>query len=142
MITYPILFVAKSQATSGTQMTWTSTSGEIESVCAIPVEFEGPGGGLSPEDLFAQALTNCFLATFKVFAEKSRIKYSNVSAAAELTVDIGDDKKPVMKECLLKVSIAGSEMPERVRMIAERAFQNGFILNSVKTILSLELDVR
>ena len=141
MITYPILFVAESKSVSGIDMTWTSSSGKIENVCAIPVEFEGPGGGLSPEDLFAQALTNCFLATFKVFAEKSRIKYSNVSAVAELIVDLGDDKKPVMKECLLRVSVGGSEMPDRVRTIAERAFQNGFILNSVKTKLSLDLNI-
>lgn len=141
MINYPILFIAKSESPAGTQRTWTSSSSEIENVCAIPVEFEGPGGGLSPEDLFAQALCNCFLATFKVFAEKSRINYSDVSAIAELSVDLDVDKKPIMKTCLLKVVISGSEVPGRVRMIAERAFRSGFILNSVKTEVSLDLNI-
>ena len=35
-------------------------------VTTIPSEFEGPGGGYSPEDFYALALLNCFGATFKV----------------------------------------------------------------------------
>ena len=141
MIKYPILFVAKSESQPGIQQNWTSSSGAFENAVAIPPEFEGPGGAFSPEDLFAQALANCFVATYKVFAEKSRIKYSNLTAEAQLIVDLDDVKQPMMKECLLKVSITGSEAPERVRMIAERAFQTGFILNSVRTKLTLDLNV-
>lgn len=142
MIKYPIVFEAKAESNFGIQQTWTSSSGQFENVCAIPPEFEGPGGGLSPEDLFAQALTNCFLATFKVFAEKSRITYAGVVATAELTVDLNAEMKPVMESCLLRVSIHGSQFPDRVRNVAERAFKGGFILNSVKTRLNLELNVQ
>ncbi len=142
MISYPLVFFAQSNSASGIQQTWSTFSGDFENACAIPVEFEGPGGGLSPEDLYAQALANCFVATYKVFAEKSRLQYTAVSAQAVLSVDLNDEKKPVMKECLLKVLITGAEQPERIRLIAERAFQNGFILNSVKTHLTLDLTVQ
>jgi len=73
VITYPIRFETKVSAAGGAANPWTSVSPSGPLSCAIPQEFEGPGGALSPEDLYAQALTNCFVATFQVMAEKSRL---------------------------------------------------------------------
>lgn len=141
MITYPISFHSESHSASGIQSPWTTISGGFENRCAIPPEFEGPGGALSPEDLFAQALANCFVATFKVYAEKSRIPFGIVSAQAELIADLDEAKKPVMKKCILRVRISGVENTERAKTIAEKAFASGFILRSVKTEVSLDLQI-
>ena len=116
-------------------------SQNLEVRCAIPPEFEGPGGALSPEDLFAQALTNCFLATFKVYAEKSNIQFSHVAATSELIVDLDENKKPIMKKFILHAEISGCENAGLARTIAERAFASGFILNSVKTELQFTLNI-
>jgi organic hydroperoxide reductase OsmC/OhrA len=141
MITYPISFFASAQSTSGIEAQWTTSSQNLQSNCAIPPEFEGPGGALSPEDLFAQALTNCFVATFKVYAEKSKLQFSGLKVQSELIVDLNDSKKPVMKKCLLKVKIEGCTHLDRVRTIAEKAFSSGFIINSVKTEMALDLEL-
>ena len=141
MIQYPISFTAKAHSKSGIQSSWLMESQNLEVQCAIPPEFEGPGGALSPEDLFAQALTNCFLATFKVYAEKSRIQFSQISATSELIVDLDENKKPIMKKFTLNVEISGCENSVRTRSIAERAFASGFILNSVKTELQFNLTI-
>ena len=141
MITYPISFTAKAESSSGIQTPWKIESQNLEIGCAIPTEFEGPGNALSPEDLFAQALTNCFLATFKVFAEKSKLNFNHITAESELVVDYDANKRPVMKKFVLKSAIVGADNPERARTIANRAFSSGFILNSVKTELSLELQI-
>ncbi len=106
----------------------------------MPQEFEGPGGALSPEDLFAQALTNCFIATFKVYAEKSKVDFSHVEVKAELIADLNENKKPVMKKCILHAKIYGCKNADRIRTIADKAFSSGFILNSVKTEMKLELE--
>jgi organic hydroperoxide reductase OsmC/OhrA len=116
-------------------------SQNLEVRCAIPPEFEGPGGAFSPEDLFAQALTNCFLATFKVYAEKSNIQFSHVAATSELIVDLDENKKPVMKKFILHAEISGCDNADITRRIAERAFASGFILNSVKTELQFNLTI-
>ena len=141
MIKYPISFTASAESTQGIQSLWNIQSQNILSRCAIPAEFEGPGGALSPEDLFAQALTNCFIATFKVYAEKSKIGFSRLNVEAELIADVGESKKPIMSKCLLHVSISGCESPERVKTIAEKAFSSGFIINSVKTEMSMNLNI-
>ena len=141
MINYPISFFAVAESKSGIQSQWTVESQKIGTQCAIPPEFEGPGGALSPEDLFAQALTNCFIATFKVYAEKSKLNFNYLSVETELVADIGEEKKPVMKKCVLHVEIIGSENVTRTKLLAEKAFQSGFILNSVKTEMLLNLKV-
>ena len=141
MITYPITFTAKAKTAEGIQTPWQTESQNLELVCAIPTEFEGPGKAWSPEDLFAMALTNCFLATFKVYAEKSKLKFEAVTAEAKLIVDYDSNKKPVMKSFKLIANISGTENPERTRTIANRAFSSGFILNSVKTELQMDLQV-
>ena len=141
MIQYPIAFFARARSDSGIDASWTSESSERALTCSIPPEFEGPGGGVSPEDLFAQALTNCFVATFKVYAEKSKVTFSSLDVSTELTVDLDDARRPVMKRAAVRAAIAGAHPADRARKLAERAFASGFILNSVKTELTLELEV-
>jgi organic hydroperoxide reductase OsmC/OhrA len=139
MINYPIFFYAKAESKSGINTTWNIESQSRTNVCAIPPEFEGPGGGFSPEDLFAQALTNCFIATFKVYAEKSKINFKNLEVKTELIANLSENKKPIMKNCKLIVKIFGCENLERTKTIAEKAFNSGFIINSVKTEMELDL---
>ncbi len=142
MIKYPISFFATAESESGIQSQWTIESQNIETKCAVPPEFEGPGGAFSPEDLFAQALTNCFVATFKVYAEKSKVHFSNLSVRAELVADMNESKKPVMKDCILHVKITGCENVERIKTLAQKAFSSGFIINSVKTQMKMDLEVQ
>ena len=139
MTKYPVSFYVKAHSPSGIQSRWTMESLALSSTYAIPPEFEGPGVALSPEDLFAQALVGCFVATFKVYAEKSKIDFTDLKVEAELIVDLTEEKKPVMQKCNLHVNILGSSRPDRVKTIAEKAFNSGFILNSVKTEVNLVL---
>jgi organic hydroperoxide reductase OsmC/OhrA len=141
MTKYPVSFFAKAQAHYGIQSQWTVESLQLKTYCAIPREFEGPGAALSPEDLFAQSLVGCFIATFKVFAEKSKVDFKDIMAEAELIVDLNEERKPIMKTCTLHVHIIRSTRPDRVKTLADKAFSSGFILNSVKTEMKLSLTV-
>ena len=141
MIKYPISFKSKSQSESGIQSLWNIESQDFKSTCAVPPEFEGPGGAISPEDLFGLALANCFVASFKVYAEKSKIHYKDISAQAELIADLDEQKKPMMKKCIIHVQINGAENPDRVKTIADKVISSGFILRSVKTEIVFNLEI-
>lgn len=141
MIQYPIQFNAKAAALCGMNTSWKVQSSAFEMEVAIPTEFEGPGGALSPEDLFAQALTNCFLATYKVLAEKSKVTFAGISVSGELTVERDELKRPVMKAFHFRIQLTSPSDVERAKRLVEKALQSGFILNSVKTELSHELVV-
>jgi organic hydroperoxide reductase OsmC/OhrA len=139
MISYPIPFATRLQATSGTQTNWQVESSDHRLLCAIPPEFEGPGGGFSPEDLFAQALTNCFVATFKVMAEKSRLDFQSLEVNGYLNVDLDENSRPCMKDFRLNIQLKSPSDAERATRLVKKAIESGFILNSIKTTISYEL---
>jgi organic hydroperoxide reductase OsmC/OhrA len=141
MIQYPIEFNSKTQSKNGIQSNWKTVSQFNQSEVSIPPEFLGPGGALSPEDLFNHALTNCFVATFKVYAENSRLSFADLKVESKLVVDLDENKKPVMKEFFLTAKIITPSNPQKALTIAKKASEGGFILNSVKTICHFNFEV-
>lgn len=146
MIQYPQYYEARSRSASGMDSQWKSAAGKgPELACAIPPEFEGPGGGASPEDFYAMALLNCFVATFKVFAQKSRISFREIEAGGVLTVDRDEKGVPWMARFKLAATVHGVSSPndrERVMGLLEKTSKSCMILNSVKTEKTFEFGVR
>jgi organic hydroperoxide reductase OsmC/OhrA len=137
----PLNFESSAKATSGTKTAWRVQSGSHEAECAVPPEFGGSGEGFSPEDFFAQALVNCFVGTFKVYAEASKVSFKELKVNATLTVDKNDQGQTVMSRCHLNIFINGAEQPDRVKTLVAKTLRSGFILNSVKTDLTHHLEI-
>lgn len=142
MIQYPLEFKSSCTSSAGMNSQWTSTSSEQNTLCAIPPEFQGPGGGLSPEDLFNQALMNCFVATFKVYAENSKLTFEKLEVQGRLIVDTNEQKKPVMKSFFLEANITNPSNADKALMLARKASQSGFVLNSVKTECHFDIQIK
>lgn len=139
MIAYPITFETQVSSACGMQQVWQVQSPQWQAPCAIPPEFEGPGGAFSPEDLFAQALTNCFVATFQVLAEKSRVSFENLKVKGKLTVDRDELKRPVMRTFHFQIQLFTPSDKARSERLVQKALETGFILNSVKTTITHEI---
>ena len=104
----------------------------------IPVEFEGPGGTYSPEDLYALSLMNCYLATFKYIAEKSKLQYETIKGNAILNVDKGDRKALWMESVHIKIHLSGCANKERALAMMEKTKSQCMIINSVQTKVDFE----
>jgi len=147
MIHYPLTFKVSANAPSGIQNSWITRAPSVGGaggdsvVMAIPPEFEGPGGGYSPEDIYAFALMNCFIATFKVIAEKSKLPFEGLQTSGTLTVDRNESGVPWMKAFHLRVELSGAPDVERAKRLLEKTSQSCMILNSVKTEKSFEFVV-
>ena len=144
MITYPLEFPVDAVMKSGIQSRWlTHTHSQEGSLtCAIPSEFEGPGGGYSPEDFFAMAAANCFCATFKVIAEKSRVEYEGLTVAGRLTVDRDEGGRPWMKSMRIEVTVAaGGGDPGRIERVLEKTAQSCLVIHSLKTAVTFDFKV-
>jgi len=136
MITYPMTFKVSSKSNSGINSQWSTQAQAYPSAAiqmAIPPEFEGPGHGYSPEDIYAIALQNCFIATFKVFAEKSKLQFNSVQIESDLIVDRDEKGRPWMSKILMRVTVLGVANSDTAKRILEKTSQNCMILNSVKT---------
>ena len=134
-------FKVESKGPAGVGSNWNNklTDKECKPIeMAIPPEFEGPGGTYSPEDLYALSLMNCYLATFKYIAEKSKLTYQEISGEAELFVDKGEEKSPWMEHVNIKIELNGCENKERALGLLEKTKAHCMIINSVKTKVNFE----
>jgi organic hydroperoxide reductase OsmC/OhrA len=133
MIQYPVQFSGKSVAVSGIKTSWDTVASGHELNCSVPAEFEGDGTNPSPEDYFLLALQNCFVATFKVFAEYSKLTFTDLSVQSELEVDRNSEGKITMKSMVLNIQISGISDEKKARLLVDKTLKTGFIIQSVKT---------
>lgn len=145
MIQYPLKFEMSALGRSGIQQTWAShVTQEKNLVCAIPPEFEGPGGGYSPEDLFGLAVMNCFIATFKVIAEKSKASFQEIKAQGELIVDRDEKGAPWMSEMKISIELildSGAD-PQRFQHLLEKTASSCLVARSIRTNVQFSFQVR
>lgn len=142
MYKFPMIFPVSASSPAGVSSLWTTTSSQKLSVdCSIPVEFNGPGGGSSPEDFYAMALANCFIATFKVFAQNSRLDFSRIDVRAELIVDRNEKGQPWMAKMMFQVSLQGAQQKDLALRVLEKTKNGCLILNSVQTEKVFEFQV-
>lgn len=127
-------FKVTSRSSFGIQSSWNSGASSTNLTLTIPPEFHGPGGGFSPEDLYAMALLNCFIATFKVIAEKSKLEFKNIYGDADLVVDRDEAGRPWMASIQLIIKLESAEDQDRALKLLEKTSQQCMILNSTKTL--------
>jgi len=134
VLKFPMIFPISSESASGIQSSWVSGVPGRQVQCAIPPEFSGPGGGFSPEDLYGMALNNCFVATFKVYAERSRLQYQNIKIDSQLTVDRDETGAPIMKHIDMRVLLSGAApQKDLAERLLQKTSETCMVLNSTKT---------
>ncbi len=142
MIKFPMKFEVMAAASAGIQANWTGQSDQLPPIpSAIPPEFMGPGGGYSPEDLFALALLNCLIATFKVYAEKSKAEFREIQGKVVLTVDKVLPQGFAMTHADIFLDIAGSTDSEKLRKVLDSAIKDCAVSNSMKTGKSFHINI-
>lgn len=137
-------FAVESIGHSGTSSRWVNRLKDKECddlVMSIPVEFEGPGGTYSPEDLYALSLMNCYFATFKYIAEKSKLEYDSIKGEALLNVTKGDRKTLWMESILIRIKLLGCTNKDRALILMEKTKSQCMIINSVSTKVEFDFSV-
>ena len=110
-------------------------------VLSIPPEFSGPGEGYSPEDLYALSLLNCYLATFKFVAEKSKLTFSEITGKATLEVGDTEGQKNWMKSLTMSITLKGCDQHERAMGLLQKTTSHCMIHQSVKTQIHFDFAV-
>lgn len=144
MYNYPIHFALSATAIPGVQENWTTTAEadpDQPVLLAIPEAFSGPGGALSPEELYGMAILNCFIATFKVIAEASKFTFETVDATMDLIVDKNQAGKPWVASTAITVRLKAASDPAKAPRLVEKASENCLIMNSVTTVKTLTLEL-
>jgi len=140
MVTYPQKFHAEAVAKSGIKGTWENTASEHKTECSIPEVYEGSGEAFSPEEFFLLSLQNCFIASFKVYADHKNLDFERISVSADLMVNIHDSKGPVMDSVEMNVNLSGVKDEQLARELVDKAIKDGFIFNSIRTTVKQNLN--
>lgn len=132
---FPLHFEVKAHATSGLSSTWQAVSDCFPPIsCAIPPEFQGPGGAYSPEDFFALALLNCLIATYKVYMAKEGISFSKIEGKATLTVNKSPETRGIQFEQIdVQLDVQQTSNPQKAKELLERAIQNCAVSRAIQT---------
>lgn len=143
MVKFPMKFECQANAGPGIQTGWTAQADLLPPIpSAIPPEFMGPGGGYSPEDLFALAVVNCVIATFKVYCEKGKVSFQNIQGKAHLTVDkLPSEAGFGMTQIDVTFDVQGASDPEKIKKTLESAIKDCAVSNSIKSGKTFHMNI-
>ena len=133
MVNYPVKFNSRSEAENGEKTWHLETDEGLETAMSVPEEFGGDRENPSPEDLFSASLQTCMIATFKTIAERKGLEYEEIVSEASVTLDRGEDSRPIMKEANINLEVSGVKDQEKAEKVTQATEKNCFIHNSVKT---------
>lgn len=143
MIKFPMKFEVQAVASQGASSLWTAQAEHLPPIrSAIPPEFMGPGGGYSPEDLFAISLLNCLIATFKVYCEKAKVSFQEIKGRVNLTVDkLAGQSGFAMTQADIFFDITGASDPEKARKLLDGSIRDCAVSNSIKTGKTFHINI-
>src|SRR5918994_5025036 len=133
-----------------TDIDWTGdkevklSSGKLPAIEAgAPPEFKGREGNWSPEHLFVASLNSCYTLTLLAIAEFSKIPVVSLSSTAKGKLEKVQGNSYQVTEIVVKprVVIASANDLPRMPRIFEKAKENCFVSNSIKSTIKIEPEV-
>ena len=108
-----------------------------------PPEFKGREGTWSPEHLFVASLNTCFMLTFLAIAENSKVTLFSFSSTAKGKLEKVPGSNYQITEIVVKPRVVIASVSDLGRMprILEKAKENCFISNSIKSAIKIEPEV-
>jgi len=132
MIKYPMSFTCSAASESGMQTKFQATAEDFPAIgCAIPTQFGGPGGGYSPEDLFALSVISCLVATFKVLAERGKLTYSTIESDVTLTIDRNASGVVGIQKLDIDITLKGVQDEAKAKTLLSESKKYCLVSNAV-----------
>jgi peroxiredoxin-like protein len=108
-----------------------------------PPEFNGREGNWSPEQLLVASVNSCYVLTLLAIAENSKIGLVSLTSSAKGKLEKVSGAGYQITEITIKPKIiaASAKDVERVSRVVEKAKQNCFISNSIKSSITLAPEI-
>ena len=120
------------------------SSGKLPVISAgAPPEFKGREGNWSPEHLFVASMNSCYVLTLLAIAEFSKVSLVSLSCTARGKLEKAQGGGYQITEIVVKPRIVISAANDLARMprIFEKAKENCFVSNSIKSAIIVEPEV-
>jgi peroxiredoxin-like protein len=111
---------------------------------AVPPEFQGPGGGTSPEELLTSAITSCYSMTFGIIAANQRVPVQSLKVEATGQVEQnGPSFKYTSITIRPQITLAADATDEQVKKaedVAHKADAYCIITNAVRNNVQISVE--
>jgi peroxiredoxin-like protein len=133
-----------------TEIEWTGdkemklSSGKLPPIAAgAPPEFKGREENWSPEHLFIASLNSCYALTLLAIAEFSKIPLVSLSCSAKGKLEKVEGRSYQITEIIVKPRLVIASVDDLSRMprIMEKAKENCFVSNSIKSTVKIEPEI-
>jgi len=140
---FPMKFEVEAKASSGIGSQWLAQVNSLPPIpSAIPPEFMGPGGGYSPEDLFGISVLNCLIALYKVYCDKTKTSFQEITAKVILTADKNSSSSIFYISHLdIFLNVIGASDKDMAQKNLDNAIKDCPISNSIKSAKSFHTNV-
>jgi organic hydroperoxide reductase OsmC/OhrA len=119
-------------------------SGKLPAIAAgAPPEFKGRQGQWAPEHLFVASLHSCYMLTLLAIAEFSKIAIVSFSSSAKGKLEKVAGGTYQVTEIVVKPRVVIASVTDLARMprIFDKAKENCFVSNSIKSTIKIEPEV-
>jgi peroxiredoxin-like protein len=107
-----------------------------------PPEFRGPGGLITPEELFVAAENTCYMLTFLAFVDKMRIELVSYDCEAAGHLEKVDKGQIISKiELRPKIVVKSEGDAKRTQKAIELSKKYCFIERSIRTEVEIEPEI-
>ena len=108
-----------------------------------PPEFNGREENWSPEHLFVAALNSCYALTLLAIAEFSKVSLVSLSSSAKGRLEKMQGSTYQVTEIVVRprVVVASANDFQRMPRILDKAKENCFVSNSIKSKITIEPEV-
>lgn len=108
-----------------------------------PPEFKGREGQWTPEHLFVASLNTCFMLTLLAIADNSKLPLVSFSSTAKGKLEKVPGSSYQITEMVIKPKVVIASVSDLGRMprILEKAKENCFVSNSIKSVIKIEPEV-
>ncbi len=133
-----------------TEIEWTGdkdmklSGGKLPAIAAgAPPEFKGREENWSPEHLFVASMNSCYALTLLAIAEFSKVSVISLSSTARGKLEKVQGGGYQITEIVVKPRIVISSATDLARMlrILEKAKENCFVSNSIKSAIKIEPEI-
>lgn len=126
------------------EKTGSLTGGDVPAISVgAPPEFNGDKGRWSPEQLLVASVNSCYMLTLLAIAENSKIPLVSFVSGARGKLEKVAGAGYQVTEIIIrpKIVVTSAKDTERVSRIIEKAKQNCFVSNSIKSAITVEPEI-
>jgi organic hydroperoxide reductase OsmC/OhrA len=132
-------YTTKSFSTQDDEQLKMTAQGKDDFTVTAPVEFNGPEGFWTPEDLFSASISSCYILTFRNLAKFKKLEWENIEVIVDALLEKTDSGYRFTKATISpRLTICCKSDADPYLSLLEKAKEHCLVTKSMNTEFTLK----